>query len=283
MTLPVEAFRFVSDLVRRESAIVLESGKEYLVESRLLPLARAGGHASVADYIEYVRTRPTAVDRVAVVEALTTNETFWFRDMEPFEVLRSVVIPDALRTNASQRRITVWSGACSSGQEAYTIAMLMAEHVVPLGWSVDILATDLSQQMLDRVSAGTYSQMEVNRGLPAAMLVKHFHKVGTQWQVSDELRSMVRVQQLNLAAPFGALPTFDIVFLRNVLIYFDAETKRRILAQVRRVTAPGGALFLGAAETTLGIDDTWERTSLGRFVLNRRPLTGTPSHDVLAS
>lgn len=159
----------------------------------------------------------------------------------------------------------------------------MAEHVVPLGWSVDILATDLSQQMLDRVSAGTYSQLEVNRGLPAAMLVKHFHKVGTQWQVSDELRSMVRVQQLNLAAPFGTLPTFDIVFLRNVLIYFDAETKRRILAQVRRVTARGGALFLGAAETTLGIDDTWERTSLGRFVLNRRPLTSTSSHDVLAS
>lgn len=283
MTLPAEAFRFVSDLVRRESAIVLENGKEYLVESRLLPLARAGGHTSVADYIEHLRARPSAVDRVAVVEALTTNETFWFRDMEPFEVLRSVVIPEVLRTNASHRRITVWSGACSSGQEAYTIAMLMAEDVVPLGWSVDILATDLSQQMLDRVSAGTYSQLEVNRGLPAAMLVKHFHKVGTQWQVSDELRSMVRVQQLNLAVPFGALPTFDIVFLRNVLIYFDAETKRRILAQVRRVTAPGGALFLGAAETTLGIDDTWERTSLGRFVLNRRPLTGTPSHDVLAS
>ena len=272
MSLAADSFAYVSDVVRRESAIVLEPGKEYLVESRLLPLARAGGHASVEDYVAALRARPTREAVNDVVEALTTNETFWFRDMEPFEVLRTVVVPEVLRSAAARRRLTIWSGACSSGQEAYTIAMIMAEHVVPLGWQVEIVATDISQQMLDRVDAGTYSQLEVNRGLPAPMLVKYFRKVGTHWQVSDELRSMVRTRHLNLAQPFGPLPTFDIVFLRNVLIYFDTDTKRRILQQVRNVTAPGGALFLGAAETTIGLDDTWERTPMGRFTLNRKPL-----------
>lgn len=279
MTLSTQSFQWVSELVRRESAIVLEPGKEYLVESRLLPLARAAGHAGVDEYVDRLRSCPTQADRVAVVEALTTNETFWFRDMEPFDVLRSVVLPEALVRAAARRRLTVWSAACSSGQEAYSIAMLLAEHVLPLGWTVEILATDISQQMLDRTAAGLYSQLEVNRGLPAPMLVRYFQKVGTHWQVSDELRRMVKVRHLNLAAPFGPMPTFDIVFLRNVLIYFDTDTKRRILHQVRGVTAPGGALFLGAAETTIGIDDTWERTSLGRFTLNRKPvdLAGTPA------
>ncbi len=271
MTLAAESFAYIADLVRRESAIVLDSGKEYLVESRLLPLARAAGVASVGEYIDQLRTRPTTADRVAVVEALTTNETFWFRDMEPFEVLRNQIVPEVLRTNASRRKLTIWSGACSSGQEAYTIAMIMAETVVPLGWQIEIVATDISQQMLDRVEAGLYSQLEVNRGLPAPLLVKYFRKVGTHWQVADELRRMVTVKHLNLAQPFPPLPTFDIVFLRNVLIYFDADTKRRILAQVRNVTTPGGVLFLGAAETTIGIDDVWERTPMGRFTLNRKP------------
>jgi chemotaxis protein methyltransferase CheR len=275
MSLAADTFAYVADLVRRESAIVLEPGKEYLVESRLLPVARAGGHASVEDYVRALRLRPTREALNDVVEALTTNETFWFRDMEPFEVLRSVVVPEVLRSAASRRKITVWSGACSSGQEAYTIAMIMSELVVPLGWQVEILATDISQQMLDRVEAGTYSQLEVNRGLPAPMLVKYFRKVGTRWQVSDELRAMVKVRPLNLAQPFGPLPTFDIVFLRNVLIYFDTDTKRRILQQVRHVTAPGGALFLGAAETTIGLDDVWERTPMGRFTLNRKPTAGS--------
>ena len=274
MSLAADTFGYVADLVRRESAIVLEPGKEYLVESRLLPLARAGGHAGVEEYVAALRLRPTREAVNDVVEALTTNETFWFRDMEPFEVLRTVVVPEVLRSAAARRKLTIWSGACSSGQEAYTIAMIMAEHVLPLGWQVEIIATDISQQMLDRVAAGTYSQLEVNRGLPAPMLVKYFHTVGTHWQVNDQLRSMVKVRLLNLAQPFtGSLPTFDVVFLRNVLIYFDTETKRRILQQVRTVTAPGGALFLGAAETTIGLDDVWERTPMGRFTLNRKPAT----------
>ena len=271
MSIHPEVFTYVQDLVRRESAIVLDEGKEYLVESRLLPLARAAGAANVSDYVAALMLRPTLEGRRAVVEALTTNETFWFRDQEPFEVLSRVVVPELLRRPGPDRTVRIWSAACSSGQEAYSIAMLMAEHVVPLGWRVEILATDLSSAMLERTQAGTYSQLEVGRGLPATRLASYFRRVGTHWQVADHLRDMVSVRHLNLAQPFPALPAFDVVFLRNVLIYFDTPTKKQILQQVRRVIAPGGYLFLGAAETTLGVDESWERTPVGRFTLNRAP------------
>lgn len=279
MTLSASAFGFVADLVRRDAAIVLAPGKEYLVEARLLPLARAGGHASVADYVTTLQARGSAADREAVVEALTTNETSWFRDREPFEALVAHVIPDLLRSNAGRRRISIWSAACSSGQEAYTIAMLMAEHVIPRGWTVDILATDISAEMLQRTKEGRYSQLEISRGLPAPMMVKHFNKVGTHWQVSDQLRSMVRVQKFNLAAPLPPLPVFDVVFMRNVLIYFDTPTKKSILQRTRRVLSPEGYLVLGGAETTLGIDENWERIQAGRCTLNR-PCPGGPDATV---
>lgn len=269
MTLSPRAFGYVAELVHREAAIVLGPGKEYLVESRLLPLARAGGHAGVEEYVSAISSRGTASDRESVVEALTTNETSWFRDREPFEALTHHIIPELLRTTAARRRIAVWSAACSSGQEAYTIAMLMAEHVVPLGWSVDILATDISGEMLERTRQGRYSQLEINRGLPAPMMVKHFTRSGTHWQVSDQLRAMVRTQKFNLAAPFPPLPVFDVVFMRNVLIYFDTPTKRSILQRTRRVLGPEGYLVLGGAESTLGVDDQWERITAGRATLNR--------------
>ena len=276
MSLGADVFAFVRDHVRAQSAIVLEPGKEYLVESRLLPLARAAGLADVDAFVRGVRAGGGAADRSAIVEALTTNETSWFRDREPFDVLAGTVLPDLLRTRSARRRITVWSAACSSGQEAYTVAMQMAEQVVPLGWKVDILATDIAPTMLERTRQGRYSQLEVGRGLPAPMMVKHFTRVGTQWQVSDQLRSMVRVQHLNLAAPLPPLPVFDVVFLRNVLIYFDAETKRSVLGRVRRVMAPDGYLFLGGAETTLGVDESWTRTAVGRLTLNRPNPPGDP-------
>ena len=271
MSITAEQFRYVGDLVRAEAAIVLHEGKEYLVESRLLPLARAAGAADVADYITRLRACPTPQARADVVDALTTNETFWFRDQEPFDVLTRVVVPDLLARTPPGRPLRIWSAACSSGQEAYSIAMLMAEHVLPTGREVEILATDISESMLTRVREGRYSALEVGRGLPAPMLAQHFTRAGTRWQVSDRLRAMVSVAPLNLAQPLPATPPFDVVFLRNVLIYFDTETKQRILRQVRRVTAPGGSLFLGAAETTLGVDEAWERTTVGRFVLNRAP------------
>lgn len=265
MTLSAQAFAYVSDLVRREAAIVLAPGKEYLVEARLLPLSRAAGSPDVSAYICDVKARGTMADRTAVVEALTTNETSWFRDGEPFEALRSTVLPELLGRNAS--RISVWSAACSSGQEAYTVAMVLSDHAP--GRKIEILASDLSSEMLDRTKEGRYSQLEIGRGLPAPLMVKHFRRAGTQWQVSEALRAMVRTQRINLATPFPTLPTFDIVFLRNVLIYFDTATKRAILQRVRQVLHPQGFLFLGGAETTLGIDDSWGRTTVGRFTLYR--------------
>jgi chemotaxis protein methyltransferase CheR len=267
VTLTAQAFAFVSDLVRREAAIVLGPGKEYLVEARLLPLARAAGAADVSSYVTGLQARGSTTQKMAVVEALTTNETSWFRDGEPFEVLRSTVLPELLASTPATRRLNIWSAACSSGQEAYTIAMVLAD-LAP-GRQADILASDLSTEMLERTKAGTYSQLEIGRGLPAPMMVKHFHRAGTQWKVADQLRAMVRTQRINLATPLPPMPVFDIVFLRNVLIYFDAATKRAILQRVRQVLSPQGYLFLGGAETTLGIDDSWSRTTVGRFTLYR--------------
>jgi chemotaxis protein methyltransferase CheR len=278
VTLSPQAFAYVSDLVRREAAIVLGPGKEYLVEARLLPLARAAGATDVSSYVSALQGSGNATQRMAVVEALTTNETSWFRDGEPFEVFRTTVLPELLRSTPATRRLNIWSAACSSGQEAYTIAMLLADH--GQGRKAEILATDLSTEMLERTKAGAYSQLEIGRGLPAPMMVKHFRRAGTQWQVSDHLRAMVRTQRLNLAAPFPPLPVFDVVFLRNVLIYFDAPTKKAILQRVRQVLSPQGYLFLGGAETTLGIDDSWGRTTIGRFTLYRpqaTPAAGTPA------
>lgn len=269
MSLRPETFSRVADLVRRESAIVLEPGKEYLVESRLQPLVRDAGATDVDDFVSRFLSRGLPEDRDAVVEALTTNETSWFRDREPFDVLVGTVLPELLDSRRPRRRLSVWSAACSSGQEAYTLAMLMAEHVVPLGWQVEIVATDISPAMLERTREGRYSQLEIGRGLPAPMLVKYFQRAGTHWQVSDELRAMVTVRHLNLATAFPVLPAFDVVFLRNVLIYFDAATKAAVLERVRRTMSPDGYLFLGGAETTLGVDESWARTAVGRCTVNR--------------
>ena len=273
MTLSPEAFAWVSALVHRESAIVLSPGKEYLVESRLLPLARDEGLPDVASLVARLRTVPDRRTVARLVEAMTTNETSWFRDGTPFEAFRSMVVPELLAL-PPQRRINIWSAACSSGQEAYTIAMILAEEVLPRGRAADILGTDISQAMLDRTREGCYGQLEIGRGLPAPMLVRHFQRHGTQWRVNDRLRAMVRVQHLNLADHWPMLPVFDVVFLRNVLIYFDTETKRAVLRRVRQVLSPQGFLFLGGAETTLGLDeDGWTRTTVHGFTLYR-PIPG---------
>lgn len=264
MSLAAADFTYVSDLVRRESAIVLSPGKEYLVEARLLPVARRSGDAGVAQLVERSRRRPDRATTQAIVEALTTNETSWYRDGDPFSQLGTTVFPQLLATRSAGEKLRVWSAACSSGQEAYTIGMI-ASDVVPAGTSrVAITATDISQEMVDRTKAGRFSQLEVNRGLPAPMLVRHFTRAGTEWEVSAALRSMVTTSTLNLAQVHPRMGPFDVVFLRNVLIYFDVPTKQDILRKVRAQMRPDGWLFLGAAETTLGVDPGWERVALGR-------------------
>ena len=270
MSLTPAAFDFVRQLVRREAAIVLEPGKEYLVEARLIPLAREAGAGTVDDYVVGLRRTPDSTACARVVDALTTNETSWMRDNEPFQALVSDVLPGVVAGRAGDRTLQVWSAACSSGQEPYGLAMLLADPLKAAGWQYSILATDISQEMLDRAQLGTYSQLEMNRGLPAAMLVKHFTRTGTSWQVNPEMRRHIRFKRVNLAAPFPpGLPRFDVVFLRNVLIYFDAATKRSILERMRRVLRPEGYLFLGGAETTLGVDEGWERVKIGRSFAHR--------------
>lgn len=257
MSIAPDAFEFVATLVRTRSAIQLSTGKEYLVESRLAPLARAAGAADVGAYIRTLRQDSRLHPQV--VEALTTNETSWFRDRTPFATLREKVLPEMAA--ARRNRLRVWSAACSSGQEPYSIALLIADEfpgIVP-----SIVATDLSERMLAQGRDGRYSQLEVNRGLPAPTLVKHFTREGASFQISPALRRQVTFQHHNLldAPPAGG--PFDVIFLRNVLIYFDVATKREVLARVRSVLAPGGVLFLGAAETTIGIDSSWTRVDMG--------------------
>ncbi|MDM7830572.1 CheR family methyltransferase [Cellulomonas edaphi] len=266
MSLSPEAFAFVADLVRRRSAIQLTPGKEYLVESRLLPLAREAGLGLEA-YVTRLRTRALPADVDAVVEAMTTNETSWFRDGAPYQALREDELPRLVAARGGIGRLRVWSAACSTGQEPYSVAMTMLDHLPP-GMTSEIVATDLSEQVLTRARTGRYSQLEVNRGLPAPLLVRHLVRAGTEWELSAAVRQMVSFRAHNLldVPPPGP---FDVVLLRNVLIYFDLATKRAILDRVLRVIKPDGVLLLGAAETTLGVHEGWERATVGRTSVYR--------------
>ncbi|MFC6852433.1 CheR family methyltransferase [Aquipuribacter hungaricus] len=263
---------WLRDLVRRRSAIVLDESKQYLLDTRLAPVVRSEGLDSVGDLVARARAGDRRVVDL-VVDAMTTNETSWFRDNGPFEALRTVVLPALVRERAAERSIRIWSAACSSGQEAYSIAMICTE-VVPPGWTVDIVGTDLSPAMVQRATAGRFSQLEVNRGMPAASLVRWFERDGSHWQVSPQLRRMTRFREGNLAEPFTDLGRFDVVMLRNVLIYFDGDTKCDILRRTRAVTRPDGYLFLGAAETALGLDVGWAREQVGTTSVLR--LDGAP-------
>jgi chemotaxis protein methyltransferase CheR len=261
-------FAYVRDLVHRRSAIFLEAGKEYLVESRLGPIVQASGEGSLDRLVSRLRSSPEGSLHKQVVEAMTTNETSWFRDHHPFDALESVVLPELLWRRAKARRLTFWSAAAASGQEAYSIAMVLQERLAAdPTWNLRVLATDLSEEMVRRTRAGRYSQLEVNRGLPAARLVRHFTRVGTEWQVNEALRRMVDAKQLNLAAPFPPLPPVDVLFLRNILIYFKVDDRRQIFGRVRRVLQPDGYVVLGA-ETLLD-DDTFERVPLDKTNIYR--------------
>jgi len=273
MTLTATRFDWVRQLVHRESAIVLAPGKEYLVEARLLPLARKMGLTDVDTFVDTVRSRPRPDDTRSIVEALTTNETSWFRDGDPFTALTSTVLPSLTAARGPAERLQIWSAACSSGQEPYTIAMLLEDAVPNAASRISITATDISREMVERTTAGRFSQLEVNRGLPAPMLVRHFQRAGSEWEVAPALRRMVTARECNLAAPLPRMGPFDVVYLRNVLIYFDLPTKQVILRRVRELMRPDGWLFLGAAETTLGVDDSWSRVVLGRTSAYR-PLKG---------
>jgi chemotaxis protein methyltransferase CheR len=247
-------FELLAGLLKQRSGLVLSPEKTYLLESRLTPVARKRGLPGLMELVAEVRARPQEALLSEITEAMTTNESFFFRDATPFDILRQNILPDLWLTRASARRLRIWCAAASTGQEPYSIAMILKEHAAHWqGWQVEILGTDISSQALEKAKAGVYSQFEVQRGLPIAYLVKYFAKQGEAWQIAPEIRSMVQFKTFNLLEAMSGLGAFDVVFCRNVLIYFDPETKAKVLEAIRRQMSPDAHLFLGAAETVLGL------------------------------
>jgi chemotaxis protein methyltransferase CheR len=254
-------FDYVRAYVRDQAAIVLEPGKEYLVESRLLMLSRKEGIPTLGELVSRLRADPKNGLHRKVVDAMTTNETSFFRDIHPFDALRKTILPGLIAQRSAERKLTLWCGAASTGQEPYSVMMLIAEHFPELlKWDIKFIATDLCRDVLDRARSGRYTQLEVNRGLPAKLLFKYFFRHGTDWELKEDLRRRVEFQEMNLVKEWPYFPPFDIVFLRNVLIYFDIPTKKSIFANIRRILRQGGYLLLGSAETPFNIDDELERT-----------------------
>jgi len=252
-------FQMMATMLREQSGLVITPEKAYLVENRLQPVARKWGFGNLDQLVGALRTRPDGKLRKDVVDAMTTNESLFFRDIKPFDLMREVVLPPLLAARASTKRIRIWSAACSSGQEPYSMAMMFSEMQAKLaGWRIEILATDLCSEMVAKAKAGSYSQFEVQRGLPIAMLVKYFKQEGDRWQLADSIRNQVTFREYNLLEHPRTLGQFDVVFCRNVLIYFDQPTKTKVLAGIADQLTPDGTLFLGGAETVLGITDRFE-------------------------
>ena len=270
MPISVSTFQYFRTLVEQRSGIVLDTGKEYLVESRLSQVARAQGFASVDELAANLSGQSFNSIHRHVVEAMTTNETSWFRDVHPFDALRKKILPELVESRATDGRLNLWCAASSTGQEPYTVAMMIREHFPRLaGWKIQILATDLATNVLAKARAGRYSQLEMNRGLPAPLLIKYFRKDGTDWVIKDEIRQMVEFRELNLAERWPPLPAMDIVMMRNVLIYFDVALKKDIMRRVRQVMRPDGFFMLGSAETTMSLDDAFQREQIDRAVVYR--------------
>ena len=251
-------YEFLRKLLRERSGLDLSADKQYLVESRLVPLARKSGLPGISELVQKMKSGADA--RTAeVVEAMTTNETFFFRDKIPFDHLKEAVLPALVQARAARRALRIWCAASSTGQEPYSIAMCLKEaaHLFA-GWRTEIVATDLSQEVLEKSKAGIYSQFEVQRGLPIQLLVKYFTQNGELWQLKSEIRGMVQHRQLNLLQDFSHLGTFDVIFCRNVLIYFDQATKANIFERIGRMLEPDGVLALGAAESVVGITNAFK-------------------------
>jgi chemotaxis protein methyltransferase CheR len=284
-----EDFDFLRKLLKDRSGLVLAAEKQYLAESRLLPLARRRGVETLTQLVAQLRTQTPSALASEVVDAMTTNETFFFRDKIPFDLLLDTMMPALIKARAHTKRIRIWCTAASTGQEPYSIAMTlkaMSEQLT--GYRVDILATDIAGEVIERGKAGVYSQFEVQRGLPVQMLVRHFTQAGEQWQIAPGIRDMVQFRPLNLLNDFAPLGMFDVVFCRNVLIYFDQPTKNGVLERIARQMPEDGFLILGAAETVVGLTDAFRPVAdkRGLYVPNaeaRRPAVRAPEADNVVS
>jgi chemotaxis protein methyltransferase CheR len=251
-------YEFLRKLLRDKSGLDLSTDKQYLIESRLLPLARKSGLPGITELVQKLKDGNGSLIG-QVVEAMTTNETFFFRDKVPFDHFREAIMPALLKARANRRSVRIWCAAGSTGQEPYSLAMCLKEMAAALsGWRVEIVATDLSQEVLEKSKAGLYSQFEVQRGLPIQFLVKYFKQAGELWQINSDVRGMVQHRQLNLLHDFSQLGSFDVIFCRNVLIYFDQETKINIFGRLAKSMEPDGFLVLGAAETVVGLTDVFK-------------------------
>jgi chemotaxis protein methyltransferase CheR len=273
-------YEFLCKFLKDRSGLALAPEKEYLVDSRLLPVARRHGCKSVTELIQLLNAPGAEALKIEVTEAMMNNESFFFRDRIPFDRLRDTVLPALLKSRAGRKQVRIWCAAASTGQEPYSIAMLLAERDDLADWRIEILASDISNDALDRAKAGLYSQFEVQRGLPIQSLMQHFAQEGEQWRIGKKLRERVEFRQVNLLSDFSRLGTFDVVFCRNVLIYFDRDTKLGVLERIGKVLAPDGYLILGAAETMVGLGSQFapvpEKRALYQpreAVVRTRPLT----------
>ncbi len=269
-------FEYMATLLRNRAGIVLSVDKTYLLETRLMSVARKHGLAAPEQIPAALRNGCAKLE-ADVIEAMTTNETLFFRDRHPFDTLQNDILPELIDLRGQSKCLRIWSAACSTGQEPYSIAILIRDHFPLLaGWQVEIMATDISPSVLARAREGRYTNFEVQRGLPVQLLVRHFEQTAEMWRVRPELRRMVTFREFNLLDDPAALGTFDIIFCRNVLLYFDVETKRAILERMSQRLRAGGALLLGTSETVYGISDAWvtDQQLRGVYRSNGRPRLG---------
>jgi chemotaxis protein methyltransferase CheR len=276
---PVD-FDYLRKCLKERSGLVLSADKQYLVESRLLPVARSAGFANLGELVRALMLGNADVLMTAVIEAMMTHESFFFRDKIPFDHFRQTVMPELIAARSNVRTIRIWCAAASTGQEPYSLAMCLREMQQKIaGWRIELLATDLGNDVLEKARHGLYSQFEVQRGLPIQLLIKHFTQVGELWQIAPDIRSMVKYQQINLLADFARLGRFDLILCRNVLIYFDTETKISVLNRLARSTASDGYLMLGAAETVVGLTNSFKVVpdKRGLYVPNISAMVSPPT------
>ncbi len=265
MTILPAEFEFLRRIVECDSAIVLDESKNYLIESRLIPIVKETGVKSISELVSQLKTGSNKDLRRQVIEAMTTNETSFFRDGEPFEVLQEDILPELIEKRSHKKELRIWCAAASTGQEPYTLAMVIRDNFPDLAkWKLDIIATDINLEVLEQAKKGIYNSVEMKRGLTPEQVSRHFSQVGNSWQISNDLRSMIQFKPMNLIHTWPHIGMFDLVFIRNVLIYFNVECKKDILAKIRGVLLPDGYLFLGTAETTINLDPAYERRSFFR-------------------
>ncbi|HTX74556.1 MAG TPA: protein-glutamate O-methyltransferase CheR [Terracidiphilus sp.] len=261
-----ENYRFLQQHVYSQAGIVLEEDKHYLFESRLAPIVKRLGLGSINDLCVLLRTSRQAEVGLQVVEAMTTNETYFFRDPAHYDAIRAKLLPRLKQDRQDTRKLRFWSAAASTGQEAYSLAMALIDEGLK-DWNIQILGTDFSSQVLERARNGKYHQIEVNRGLPTSLLVRHFTRAGVDWQLNEAVRRMVRFETIDLRKSMRAMGPFDLVFCRNVMIYFDADTKQKILKEIHGTLFRGGWLMLGGSETAFGIEECFERQVIGSAIV----------------